>query len=96
MSKKKKDSDKIIVSFVGGSRTNITGSSVLISYPTSNTERKLICLEAGMIQGESKPEYEYSVNKKMIENIPVEDVSAVFVMHSHVPSRSHRFVTYIL
>lgn len=84
MGKKRKKDNDIIVSFVGGSLTGVTGSSVLISYPINNCERKLICLEAGMIQGESKPEYEYSANKKMVENIPVEHISNVFLLHSHV------------
>lgn len=84
MGKKKGKENDIILSCVGGSRDGITGSSWLISYPISNSERKLIALECGMIQGNAKPEYEYSDNKKMLENIPVEDVSAVFIMHSHV------------
>lgn len=78
-----RDND-IIVSFVGGSKTDVTGSSVLISYPIGNDERKCICLEAGMIQGSMSPEIEYSVNKKLVENIPVGGISAVFLMHSHI------------
>lgn len=84
MSKRRSKDNDIVVSFVGGSRDNITGSSVLISYPIGNGEHKCICLECGMIQGLNKPEIEYSENKKMVENIPVEDVSAVFLLHSHV------------
>lgn len=83
MSKKRNRENDIVVSFVGGSKTDVTGSSVLISYPTSE-ERKCICLEAGMIQGSMSPEIEYSVNKKLVENIPVGGISAVFLMHSHV------------
>jgi hypothetical protein len=90
MNKAKKKNNDIILSFVGGSRDNICGSALLISYPIENDKHKCICLECGMIQGESKPEVDYSVNKKMIENIPVEDISGVFLMHSHVPSRSYR------
>lgn len=76
--------NNIILSCVGGSRDGITGSCWLVSYPIGNGERKLLALECGMIQGNAKPEYEYADNKKMIENVPVEDVSAVFIMHSHV------------
>lgn len=82
MSKRNKDND-IVVSFVGGSKTNITGSSVLISYPVGDKKHKCIALECGIIQGENKPELEYAMNKKMVENIPVEDIWAVFLMHSH-------------
>lgn len=84
MSKRRNKDNDIIISFVGGSRDNITGSSVLISYPIGNGEHKCICLECGMIQGLNKPEIEYSENKKMVENIPVKDISAVFVAHQHI------------
>mgnify|MGYP001018317560 CR=1 FL=1 len=56
MSKRRNKENDIVVSFVGGSRDNITGSSVLISYPIGNGEHKCICLECGMIQGLNKPE----------------------------------------
>ncbi len=81
--KKNRDND-VVVSFVGGSRDNITGSCILVSYPTSNEEHKCIALESGMIQGLSKPEHEYADNKKMVENIPVKDISTVFLGHSHI------------
>ncbi len=84
MSKKRNKDNDIVVSFVGGSRDSITGSCCLVSYPTGNGEHKCIALECGMVQGSVKPEFEYADNKKMIENISVEDVSAVFLMHSHV------------
>ena len=83
MSKKRNKDNDIIVSFVGGSKTDVTGSATLISYPT-NDKRKCICLECGMVQGSMSPEIQYSTNKKLVENIPVEGISAVFVMHSHV------------
>lgn len=84
MSRKKNKDNDIIVSFVGGSLTDVTGSSVLISYPLGNNERKCICLECGMIQGSMNPEVQYSVNKKLVENIPVEGISNVFIGHPHV------------
>ena len=67
MSKKRNKDNDIIVSFVGGSKTDVTGSATLISYPT-NDKRKCICLECGMIQGSMSPEIQYSSNKKLVEN----------------------------
>lgn len=84
MSSKRNKENDIVVSFVGGSRDGITGSCTLIAYPKGNGEHGLIALECGMIQGEPKPEFEYSVNKKMVENVPVKDVEGVFLLHAHV------------
>ena len=69
MSSKRNKENDIVVSFVGGSRDGITGSCTLIAYPKGNGEHGLIALDCGMIQGEPKPEFEYSVNKKMGENV---------------------------
>lgn len=78
--KNKKDY-RIIVSFLGGSSSDVTGSAILISYPTKES-RKCILLECGMIQG-FKSEQIYSDNKKMVESIPVSDIDAVFLGHPH-------------
>lgn len=84
MSKKKNKDNNVIISFVGGSRDDVTGSAILISYPIGNEEHKCICLECGMIQGSMSPEIEYSSNKKLVENIPVKDISNVFLTHQHI------------
>ena len=78
--KNKKDY-RIIVSFLGGSSSDVTGSAILISYPTKES-RKCILLECGMIQG-FKSEQIYSDNKKMVESIPISDIDAVFLGHPH-------------
>lgn len=85
MSKKKKSTDKIWISFVSNSRDDVCGSTVLVSYPTPNEEKErgLIVLDKGIIQGSMSPEVEYSVNKKDVEKLNVEDVSGVFISHAH-------------
>lgn len=85
MSKRKKDDDKIYISFVSNSRDSVCGSSVLISYPTPNKEKQRECILAdlGIVQGSMSPEIEYSSNKKVMENIPLEDLSGVFISHAH-------------
>jgi Cft2 family RNA processing exonuclease len=90
MSKKKgnKEND-IILSCVGGSRDGITGSCWLASYPIGNEQRKLLVIECGMIQGNMKPEHEYSDNKKMIENVPVSEATNVFLSHPHCDHSSN-------
>lgn len=85
MGGKKKENDKIYISFVSNSRDDVCGSAVLISYPTPNglKERECILADLGIIQGSMSPEIEYSSNKKVMENIPLEDLSGVFISHAH-------------
>jgi len=80
---KKKDND-IIVSLIGGQSQDVTGSATLISYVDENNERKCILCELGLIQGNNTVLGEYRENKKMIENIPYEDINYVFTIHNHI------------
>gem|GEM_PF-2244176 len=82
MSKRRNKDNDIVVSFVGGSRDDVCGSATLISYPT-NEGRECILCDLGMIQGSFSPDIEYSSNKKLVENIPLEDISGVFLSHAH-------------
>lgn len=84
MTKKKKNNNEIVISFVGGSKNDVTGSCVLISYPKKDNERGLIAIECGLVQGEPTLEVEYSINKKMIERVPVKNIEGVFVGHCHI------------
>lgn len=84
--KKKSDSD-IVVSFLGGSTNDVTGSCLSISYPKNNNERGLVVVECGLCQSEATVEKLYNTNKKMIDGIGKEVVqSAEYVLlgHAHV------------
>lgn len=81
MGKGKRDND-IVISFLGGSRDDVCGSATLISYVTEQGRECILC-DLGIIQGSMSPEIEYSVNKKMVENIPIADIKAVFISHAH-------------
>lgn len=84
---KKKDNDKIIISALGGSVNDVTGSCWSISYPKKNNERGLIILECGLIQGDTTIEKSYNSNKAMLDRIGKEVVSAcewLILNHSHV------------
>lgn len=83
MAKKKKNND-IVISFVGGSAKDVTGSMLLIQYPKKDDEKGLIAIECGLIQGEPTLELEYNANKKMIEKIPVKNIEHVFLGHCHI------------
>lgn len=79
----KKRNDDIIVSLIGGQSDGVTGSVTVVSYLDENNERKSILLELGGIQGNNTVLGEYKDNKRMIESIPYENISYVFVAHSH-------------
>lgn len=83
MSKRRNKDNDIIVSFIGGSRDDVCGSAVLLNYPTKEGRSNILC-DLGMIQGSMSPEVEYSVNKKMLENIPLDYIDAVFLSHGHI------------
>jgi hypothetical protein len=86
MSKKKKDKD-IIISFVGGSNTDVCGSAILIDYKKNKKEYGTILLELGLIQGQPTFDKDISMNRKMLDGIPKEVVSNieyVLLGHAHV------------
>ena len=86
MSKRNKDDD-IIISFLGTSREDVTGSSVLINYAKSKNERGNILLEMGLCQGNATPEKDIAYNRKMLENFPkdlISEIEYVIVAHNHI------------
>ena len=78
----KKYKNKIIITSLGGSSDNVTGSCFAIEYPLDNGNRDLILLENGSIQT-NKIQEDYLSNKKMIDNIPYNLASNIFICHSH-------------
>lgn len=84
--RRNKDND-IVVSFLGTSKQQVTGSMVTISYPKNDGSKGLVVLECGLCQGEPTIEKSYSTNKRMLEGIGKEVVqSAEYVLlgHAHV------------
>lgn len=84
---KKDTKNDIIVSFLGESRSDVTGSSVLINIPTKSGERYNILLEMGLVQGASSIEKDLANNRKMLERYSkelAESIRSVFVMHPHI------------
>lgn len=87
MNKRRKNKDSsIIISFVGGSRDDVTGSCVLVNYPKENGEKGLFAIEMGLIQGSFDIAKDISANRQMIENISlstIRELEAVFITHPH-------------
>jgi len=88
MGGKKKD-EKIVVTTYGGQSEGVTGSITEISYKKDDNSRGFILLEMGGIQGNNTVLGEYQENKKLLEDIPIEDVEYVFIAHSHQDHEMH-------
>lgn len=78
----KKYKNKIIITSLGGSTEDVTGSCFAIEYPLDNGGRDLILLECGSIQTNRMVE-DFNANKKMVDNIPFNLASNIFVCHVH-------------
>lgn len=78
----KKYKNKVIITSLGGSTDDVTGSCFSIEYPLDNGGRDLILLECGAIQTNRMVE-DFNANKKMVENIPFNLASNIFVCHVH-------------
>jgi metallo-beta-lactamase family protein len=86
MSKRSNKENNITISFVGGSRDDVTGSCVLVNYPKGNNEYGIFAIEMGLIQGNFDITKDISVNRQMIENISlstIRELEAVFLTHPH-------------
>ena len=78
----KKYKNKIVITSLGGSTEDVTGSCIAIDYPLDNGNRDLVLIECGSIQTNRIKE-DYLSNKKMVDGIPYNLASAIFVCHSH-------------
>jgi len=85
VSKKKKNND-IIITFLGESRNDVTGSSVLINIPRKNGTRYNILIEMGLVQGANTIEQDLANNRKMLERFNkdlIHSIENVFICHEH-------------
>lgn len=80
----KKNKNKIIVEFVAKSKEQVTGSSILISYPLKDGTYKKVLVELGANQTNKDLYTEYILNKEIVESIPHNELDYVFICHSHV------------
>lgn len=83
--KKTKDND-IIVSSIGNSTDDVTGSCWTISYKKNNGDRGLIVIECGISQEGNTTEQIFNSNKRMLENIGKDVIKSceyLILLHSH-------------
>lgn len=78
----KKHKDRVIITGLGGSLSDVTGSCFSVEYSLDNGNRDLILIECGGIQTNRIME-DYYANKKMVDKIPFNLASNVFILHSH-------------
>ena len=85
--KKKKRDDEIVVSCIGNSTTDVTGSCWSISYLKNDGTRGLLIVECGLSQDGNTIEQVYSQNKRMLENIGKDVVASceyLILGHAHI------------
>lgn len=85
--KKKKRDDEIVVSCIGNSTTDVTGSCWTISYLKNDGTRGLVVVECGLSQDGNTVEQVYSQNKRMLENIGKDVVASceyLILGHAHI------------
>lgn len=86
MKKKKKD-DEIVVTSLGNSTDDVTGSCWTISYLKNDGTRGLVVLECGLSQDGNNVEQIYNQNKRMLENVGKDVVEAceyLILGHAHI------------
>lgn len=81
-SNSKKHKNKILITALGGSVDGVTGSCFAIEYTLDNGNKDLVLVECGSIQT-NRIQEDYIANKKMIEGIPFNLASAIFLCHDH-------------
>lgn len=88
MGKKKRNNDNdIIITALGTSKEEVTGSCWSVSYPKNDKTRGLIVLECGLSQSGGSIEKQYNLNKRMIDDIGKDVISNceyLLLAHSHV------------
>lgn len=85
MGKKRKDENKIYVNFLGESRNDVTGSSVLLNIPRKDGTRYNVLIEMGMAQSNTIKQ-DLANNRKMLERFNKDLISSiehVFINHFH-------------
>lgn len=85
MGGKKKRENDIIVTFMGNSQKDVTGSSINLNIPRKDGSRYNILLEMGMSQS-NNAEKDIATNRKILERYNkelVQSIEYVFVCHSH-------------
>lgn len=81
----KKNKGKIIVEFVGRSKSQVTSSAIMISYPISTDKYERILCEFGQSQTNKSLYEEYCSNKEVVQNVvSYDNIKATFICHSHL------------
>lgn len=77
MSRKKNKNEEVKIEFLGNSAVDVTGSCVQATFLG-----KTYLFECGMVQGYTV-EKNFTLNSELINKIKVDNLEAIFYMHSH-------------
>lgn len=79
----KRNKNKIIVEIIGKNKSQVTGSSTLISIPLKEGGYKKILIELGGNQTNKDLYSEFLLNKEIVEAVPHNEIDYAFVLHGH-------------
>lgn len=82
----KKNKDKIIIDFAGSSKTQVTGSAIIVSYPVGDNKYERLLVEFGQSQGNGSLYDEYKANKGVVDDVlsRIDNLQACFILHTHL------------
>lgn len=81
----KKNKDKIIIDFVGKSKSQVTGSAIVISYQTEPNKYERLLIEFGQSQTNKDLYTEYKSNEEVVSCVcGINNLTACFVLHTHL------------
>lgn len=82
----KKNKDKIIIDFVGSSKTQVTGSAIVVSYPIGDNKYERLLVEFGQSQGSGSLYDEYKANKEVVNDVlsKIDNLQACYILHTHL------------
>lgn len=85
--KKKKNDDSVILSCVGTSKTQVTGSCWSLSYLGNDLKRHLLMIECGLPQGDNTILESYNSMKRMYNEVKggglIQSCENLLFLHGH-------------
>ena len=68
---------------IGKNKSQVTGSSTLISIPLKDGGYKRLLVELGGNQTNKDLYTEYILNKEIVESVPHNEIDYAFILHCH-------------
>ena len=68
------------------SKTKVTGSAIIVSYPVGDNKHERLLVEFGQSQGSGSLYDEYKANKGVVDGVlsRIDNLQACYVLHTHL------------